>query len=326
MLGVQGLLGAAFLGFMLFTSNPFLRLLPAPRTGAELNPVLQDPGLVFHPPMLYLGYVGFSMAFSFAVAALIEGRVDAGLGAVGAALGAGLLDPASPSASRRAASGPTTRWAGAAGGSGIRWRTPRFMPWLLGTALLHSALVLERRGALISWTILLAILTFSLSLVGTFLVRSGILTSVHAFALDARRGVYILGIIGAFTGAALALFAWRAPAMRTGALFAPLSREGGDHAQQPLPADAARRRCSWAPSIRCSSRRCNGEPISVGPPYYKRPSSRCSCRCWQFAELVRCSTGAATIRGAWRAGSPGRRQSEWRRFSSPHCDSAWASP
>jgi cytochrome c-type biogenesis protein CcmF len=225
-LGVQGLLGAAFIGFLIFTSNPFSRLLPVPADGGELNPILQDPGLVFHPPILYLGYVGFSIAFSFAVAALIEGTVDeawarwvrpwvlASWLCLTIGVSAGSL------------------WAYYSLGWGGWWfwdpvENASFMPWLLGTALLHSALVLERRGALISWTILLAILTFSLSLVGTFLVRSGVLTSVHAFAIDARRGVYILAIIGIFTGSALALFAWRAPAMRTGALFAPLSVEGG---------------------------------------------------------------------------------------------------
>ena len=224
-LAVEGLIAAAFLGFSFFTSNPFLRLEPAPLDGAELNPLLQDPGLVFHPPVLYLGYVGFSVAFAFAIAALIEGRVDAGWArwvrpwvlsswiflTIGIAAG--------------------SIWAYYTLGWGGWWfwdpvENASLMPWLVGTALLHSSLALERRGALVSWTILLAILTFSLSLVGTFLVRSGVLTSVHAFAVDAQRGVYILGIIAVATGLALMLFAWRAPALRTGALFAPLSREG----------------------------------------------------------------------------------------------------
>ncbi len=265
-LAVQGMLGVAFLGFLLFTSNPFTRLFPAPLDGAELNPVLQDPGLVFHPPILYLGYVGFSIAFSFAVAALIEGRVDAGWArwvrpwvlaswtflTVGIAAG--------------------SLWAYYSLGWGGWWfwdpvENASFMPWLLGTALLHSSLVLERRGAMISWTILLAILTFSLSLVGTFLVRSGILTSVHAFALDARRGVYILAIIAATTGAALTLFAARARAMRTGALFAPLSREGGITLNNLflLSATATVFLGTFYPVFIAV---LHGEAISVGPPYY----------------------------------------------------------
>ena len=266
-LGVQGLLGAAFLGFLIFTSNPFSRLFPAPMDGGELNPILQDPGLVFHPPILYLGYVGFSIAFSFGVAALIEGTVDnawarwvrpwvlASWLFLTIGISAGSL------------------WAYYSLGWGGWWfwdpvENASFMPWLLGTALLHSALVLERRGALISWTILLAILTFSLSLVGTFLVRSGVLTSVHAFALDARRGVYILGIIAAFTGSALVLFAWRAPAMRTGALFAPLSREGGITLNNLLLlcATATVFLGTFYPVFVEVLR---GDAITVGPPFYK---------------------------------------------------------
>ncbi|HEY5070516.1 MAG TPA: heme lyase CcmF/NrfE family subunit [Caulobacteraceae bacterium] len=266
-LAVQGMVGAAFLGFLLFTSNPFTRLVPAPLDGAELNPVLQDPGLIFHPPVLYLGYVGFSIAFSFAVAALIEGRVDSAWARwvrpwvlvswlfLTAGISMGSL------------------WAYYSLGWGGWWfwdpvENASFMPWLLGTALLHSSLVLERRGALISWTILLAILTFSLSLVGTFLVRSGVLTSVHAFALDAGRGVYILGIIAAATGSALALFAWRAPAMRTGALFTPLSREGGITLNNLflLSATATVFLGTFYPVFLDV---LHGPKISVGPPYYK---------------------------------------------------------
>jgi cytochrome c-type biogenesis protein CcmF len=264
---VQGMIGAAFLGFLIFTSNPFTRLVPTPADGGELNPVLQDPGLVFHPPVLYLGYVGFSIAFSFAIAALIEGRVDAGWArwvrpwvlaswlflTAGIAMG--------------------SLWAYYSLGWGGWWfwdpvENASFMPWLLGTALLHSSLVLERRGALISWTILLAILTFSLSLVGTFLVRSGVLTSVHAFALDARRGVYILAIIAVATGSALALFAWRAPAMRTGALFAPLSREGGITLNNLflLSATATVFLGTFYPVFLDA---LHGAAISVGPPYYR---------------------------------------------------------
>jgi cytochrome c-type biogenesis protein CcmF len=223
-LAVQGMVGTAFLGFLLFTSNPFTRLFPAPPDGAELNPVLQDPGLVFHPPVLYMGYVGLSMAFSFGVAALIEGRVDVGW--------ARWVRPWVLTAWLFLTVGITmgSLWAYYTLGWGGWWfwdpvENASLMPWLLATALLHSSLVLERRGALVSWTILLAILAFSLSLVGTFLVRSGVLTSVHAFALDPKRGAYILGIIAAMTGASLALFAWRAPTLKSGSLFAPLSRE-----------------------------------------------------------------------------------------------------
>ncbi len=225
-LGVQGLIGASFLSFLIFTSNPFVRLDPAPLQGTELNPLLQDPGLVFHPPLLYLGYVGFSVSFSFAVAALMEGRVDAAWArwvrpwvlAAWVPLTLGVM--------------LGSAWAYYELGWGGWWfwdpvENASLMPWLLGTALLHSALVLERRGALVSWTILLCILAFSLSLVGTFLVRSGILTSVHAFAVDPKRGVYILGIIAVTTGLSLALYAWRAPALRSGAVFQPVSREGG---------------------------------------------------------------------------------------------------
>ena len=266
-LAVQGMVGAAFVGFLLFTSNPFTRLVPTPPDGAELNPVLQDPGLVFHPPVLYLGYVGLSIAFSFGIAALIEGRVDAGWArwvrpwvlaawvflTVGISMG--------------------SLWAYYSLGWGGWWfwdpvENASLMPWLLATALLHSSLVLERRGALISWTILLAILAFSLSLVGTFLVRSGVLTSVHAFALDSQRGVYILGIIAVLTGSALTLFAWRAPAMRTGALFIPLSREGGITLNNLflLVATGVVFLGTFYPVFLDV---LHGEKVSVGPPYYK---------------------------------------------------------
>ena len=226
MLGVQALIGLAFLGFCLFTSNPFLRLDPAPLDGAELNPLLQDPGLVLHPPLLYLGYVGFSAAFALAAAALLEGRADMAFARwlrpwVIAAWSALTLGIALGS-----------WWAYYELGWGGWWfwdpvENASLMPWLAGTALLHSAIVLEKRGALISWTLLLAVLTFSLSLLGTFLVRSGVLTSVHAFAVDPARGAAILGFTVLATGTALALYAWRAPSMRTGAVFAPVSREAG---------------------------------------------------------------------------------------------------
>jgi cytochrome c-type biogenesis protein CcmF len=224
-LSVQSMIGVAFLAFIIFTSNPFMRLAPAPPDGTGLNPLLQDPGLAFHPPLLYLGYVGFSMAFSFAVAALIEGRVDAAWGrwvrpwtlaawiflTAGIALG--------------------SWWAYYELGWGGWWfwdpvENASFMPWLFGTALLHSAIVVEKRDGLKSWTILLAILTFSMSMLGTFLVRSGVLTSVHAFASDPERGIFILMILLITVGGALSLFAWRAPTIRGGGVFAPVSREG----------------------------------------------------------------------------------------------------
>ncbi len=225
-LAVQAMITVGFLLFILFTSNAFKRALPAPANGLGLNPVLQDPGLAFHPPFLYLGYVGFSVAFAFAVAALIEGRVDAAWGrwvrpwtlaawcslTIGIAMG--------------------SWWAYYTLGWGGWWfwdpvENASFMPWLLGTALIHSAIVVEKRDTLKAWTILLAILTFSLSLVGTFLVRSGVLTSVHSFASDPERGTFILGLLVIAVGGSLTLFAWRAPALKGGGLFAPISREGG---------------------------------------------------------------------------------------------------
>jgi cytochrome c-type biogenesis protein CcmF len=224
-LAVQGWIAAAFELFILTTSNPFARLADAPFEGRDLNPILQDPGLAFHPPMLYLGYVGFSITFSFAIAALLEGRIDAAW-------------------ARWVRPWVLAAWMcltlGIAGGSywsyyelgwGGFWfwdpvENASLMPWLAGTALLHSAVVMEKRDALKVWTILLAILAFSLSLMGTFLVRSGVLTSVHAFATDPRRGIFILAILVAFIGGALSLYAWRAPLLKQGGLFAPISREG----------------------------------------------------------------------------------------------------
>ncbi|HYC14741.1 MAG TPA: heme lyase CcmF/NrfE family subunit [Stellaceae bacterium] len=224
-LAVQGMIGAAFLAFILFTSNPFLRLSPAPLDGLGMNPVLQDIGLAIHPPFLYLGYVGFSVAFAFAVAALIEGRVDAAWArwvrpwtlaawcalTIGIALG--------------------SWWAYYTLGWGGWWywdpvENASFMPWLVGTALLHSAIVVEKRDALKTWTILLAILTFALSLIGTFLVRSGVLISVHAFAVDPARGAFILVLLAVAIGGPLILYAIRAPSFAGGGLFAPISREG----------------------------------------------------------------------------------------------------
>ncbi|MDZ4376297.1 MAG: heme lyase CcmF/NrfE family subunit [Phenylobacterium sp.] len=267
-LGIQGILGVAFLSFLIFTSNPFLRLSPAPIEGTELNPLLQDPGLVLHPPLLYLGYVGFSVAFCFAVAALLEGRVDAAW--------ARWIRPWVLAAWAPLTAGITlgSGWAYYELGWGGWWfwdpvENASLMPWLLGTALLHSALVLERRGALASWTILLAILTFSLSLVGTFLVRSGILTSVHAFAVDPQRGVYILGILAATTGASLALYAWRAPSLRAGALFQPVSREGGITLNN-LFLTALTATVFLGTFSPVFIEMLNGDKISVGPPYYNR--------------------------------------------------------
>ena len=224
-LGVQSWIAAAFFLFILLTSNPFARLPDAPLEGRDLNPLLQDLGLAIHPPLLYLGYVGFSISFSFAIAALIEGRIDAAWArwvrpwtllawmflTIGIAMG--------------------SYWAYYELGWGGWWfwdpvENASFMPWLAGTALLHSALVMEKRNALKVWTLLLAILAFSLSLLGTFLVRSGVLTSVHTFATDPLRGVFILAILVIFIGGALALFAWRAPLLKQGGLFAPVSREG----------------------------------------------------------------------------------------------------
>jgi cytochrome c-type biogenesis protein CcmF len=224
-LAVQAWIASAFYLFILMTSNPFLRIVNPPIEGRDLNPVLQDIGLAVHPPMLYLGYVGFSISFSFAIAALLEGRIDAAWArwvrpwtlvawiflTLGIAMG--------------------SYWAYYELGWGGWWfwdpvENASLMPWLAGTALLHSAVVMEKRNALKIWTILLAILTFSLSLLGTFLVRSGVLTSVHTFATDPTRGVFILAILVFFIGGGLALYAWRAPALKQGGLFAPISREG----------------------------------------------------------------------------------------------------
>jgi cytochrome c-type biogenesis protein CcmF len=223
-LAVQGLIGAAFLAFILFTSNPFIRLDPAPPNGNGLNPLLQDPGLATHPPFLYMGYVGFSIAFSFAIAALIEGKVEPAWArwvrpwtlAAWAFLTLGIM--------------LGSAWAYYELGWGGWWfwdpvENASLMPWLAGTALIHSAIVVERRDALKRWTILLAILTFSLSLIGTFLVRSGVVTSVHSFAVDPERGVFILGILILTTGGALALYAFRAADLKMANLFSPISRE-----------------------------------------------------------------------------------------------------
>ena len=223
-IGIMGLVSTGFLAFLLTTSNPFLRLLPAAADGRDMNPLLQDPGMVIHPPMLYMGYVGFSVAFAFAIAALLSGRLDAAW-------------------ARWSRPWTTVAWAfltaGIALGSwwaynelgwGGWWfwdptENASFMPWLAGTALIHSLAVTEKRGAFKAWTVLLALIAFSLSLLGTFLVRSGVLSSVHAFATDPARGAFILGFLGLVIGGSLTLFAWRAPKMLTGGRFTWFSRE-----------------------------------------------------------------------------------------------------
>ncbi len=223
-LGVQGLLAAAFILFILLTSNPFVRLDPPPFEGAGLNPLLQDPGLAFHPPMLYAGYVGLSAAFAYAAAGLITMEADAQW--------ARAARPFILTAWIALTLGITlgSWWAYYDLGWGGFWfwdpvENASLMPWLVATALLHSALATERTGAFRVWTLLLAIAAFSLSLIGTFLVRSGVITSVHAFASDPARGVYILVILAGAIGGALALFAWRAPQLEGGASFKPVSRE-----------------------------------------------------------------------------------------------------
>ena len=223
-LGVMGFVSTGFLLFILFTSNPFDRLIPAAPDGRDLNPLLQDPGMVFHPPLLYMGYVGFSVAFAFAIAALLAGRLDATWArwsrpwttvawtflTLGIMLG--------------------SFWAYYELGWGGWWfwdpvENASFMPWLVGTALMHSLAVTEKRGGFKAWTVMLAILAFAFSLLGTFLVRSGVLTSVHAFATDPRRGIFILLFLALVVGGAFALFAWRAQRVSGGGRFEPLSRE-----------------------------------------------------------------------------------------------------
>src|SRR5262252_5901544 len=264
-LSVQATIAVAFLVFIVFASSPFLRIPPQPE-GRGLNPILQDPALAFHPPFLYAGYVGLSMAFSFAIAALIEGRTDAAwarwvrpwtlaawmLLTLGIAMG--------------------SWWAYYELGWGGWWfwdpvENASFMPWLAATALLHSALVMEKREALKVWTILLAILAFSLSLIGTFLVRSGVLTSVHAFAVDPRRGIFILTILVVLIGGALALYAWRAPQLQPGGLFAPISREGALVLNNVLlTTGCATVLVGTLYPLLLES--ITGAKISVGPPYF----------------------------------------------------------
>ncbi|MBV1705839.1 MAG: heme lyase CcmF/NrfE family subunit [Hyphomicrobiales bacterium] len=265
-IAMQGLLGTAFLLFILLASNPFLRLSPAPAQGQELNPILQDPGLAIHPPLLYLGYVGFSVTFAYAAAALISGRIDP--------VWARFVRPWTLVAWIFLTLGIAmgSYWAYYSLGWGGFWfwdpvENASLMPWLAGTALLHSVCVMEKRDALKVWTIFLAVLTFSLSLLGTFLVRSGVLTSVHAFAVDPRRGVFILAILLFFIGGSLALFAWRASALKPGGIFAPVSREGG-LVLNNLLLTATCATVVIGTLYPLALQALTGEKITVGPPFF----------------------------------------------------------
>ena len=265
-LAVQSWIASAFYLFILVTSNPFLRLPQAPFEGRDLNPILQDLGLAIHPPLLYLGYVGFSISFSFAIAALIEGRIDAAW--------ARWVRPWTLAAWMFLTLGIAmgSYWAYYELGWGGFWfwdpvENASLMPWLAGTALLHSAVVMEKRNALKVWTILLAILAFSLSLIGTFLVRSGVLTSVHTFASDPARGVFILAILVLFIGGGLALYAWRAPALKQGGLFAPISREGA-LVLNNLFLTAAATSVFVGTLYPLALEALTGEKISVGAPFF----------------------------------------------------------
>jgi cytochrome c-type biogenesis protein CcmF len=265
-LGIMGVVSVGFLLFILLTSNPFDRLLPPADDGRDLNPLLQDPGMVIHPPMLYMGYVGFSVAFSFALAALLEGRLDAAWArwsrpwttAAWSFLTIGIM--------------LGSWWAYNELGWGGWWfwdpvENASFMPWLAGTALIHSLAVTEKRGAFRAWTVLLAIVAFSLSLVGTFLVRSGVLTSVHAFATDPRRGIFILAFLALVIGGSLALFAWRAPRVGLGGGFAPVSRESmllGNNVLLTVALAAVMLGTLYPLFLDA----LNLGKISVGPPYF----------------------------------------------------------
>jgi cytochrome c-type biogenesis protein CcmF len=265
-LAVQGLISVAFLAFILLTSNPFERLSPAPFEGRDLNPILQDPGLAIHPPLLYLGYVGFSIVYSFAAAALIEGRIDAAW--------ARFVRPFTLVAWSFLTLGIAAGsfWAYYTLGWGGFWfwdpvENASLMPWLAGTAFVHSVAVMEKRDALKVWTIFLAILAFSFSLLGTFLVRSGVLTSVHAFASDPRRGVFILVILALFIFGSFALFAWRAPTLKQGGLFAPISREGALIVNNLLLTTS----CAtvlFGTLYPLALEQLTGEKITVGAPFF----------------------------------------------------------
>jgi cytochrome c-type biogenesis protein CcmF len=267
-LAVQGMIASAFLTFLIFTSNPFTRLLNVPADGNGMNPILQDPGLAIHPPTLYMGYVGFSVAFSFAVAALLEGKIDGAW--------ARFVRPWVLLAWCFLTMGITlgSFWAYYILGWGGWWfwdpvENVSFMPWLAGTALLHSILVVEKRGALLSWTLLLSILTFSLSLIGTFVVRSGVLTSVHSFASDPARGVFILLILVLATGGALALYAMRISKVQKGSSFAAISRESGLVLNNALL-------CVSLATVFIGTfyplliDLMTSDKISIGPPFYNR--------------------------------------------------------
>lgn len=263
---VQASITFVFLLFIIMTSNPFSRVAPAPLEGNDLNPLLQDLGLAIHPPLLYLGYVGFSISFAFAVAALIEGRIDA--------VWARAVRPWTLIAWSFLTLGIAmgSYWAYYELGWGGWWfwdpvENASLMPWIAGTALLHSTVVMEKRDALKVWTVLLAILTFSLSLVGTFIVRSGLLTSVHSFASDPSRGVFILGILALFIGGSLSLFAWRAPTLRQGGLFAPISREGA-LVMNNLFLVAACATVFVGTLYPLLLEMLTGDKISVGPPFF----------------------------------------------------------
>ena len=265
-IAIQALVAAGFLAFILFTSNPFERLNPVPVDGNGLNPILQDPGLAFHPPFLYLGYVGFSLPFSFAVAALIEGRVDA--------VWAKWLRPWVLTAWSFLTIGITlgSFWAYYELGRGGWWmwdpvENVSFMPWLAGTALLHSILVLGTRHSLAGWTVLLAITTFALSLIGTFVVRSGILVSVHAFAVDPERGVFLLLLLGIATGGALSLYAMRAHTLRDTTPFEASSRDGA-LVMNNLLLTAALATVFLGTFYPIFIDAINGSKISVGAPYF----------------------------------------------------------
>ena len=266
-LGVLGCVSVGFLAFLLIASNPFERLIPGVGEGRDLNPLLQDPGMIIHPPMLYMGYVGFSVAFAFAIAALLTGRLDAAWArwsrpwtlvawiflTIGITLGAG--------------------WAYYELGWGGWWfwdpvENASFMPWLVGTALVHSLAVSEKRGAFKSWTVLLAIAAFSLSLLGTFLVRSGVLTSVHAFATDPRRGLFILALLVLVIGVSLLLFAWRAPRLMGGGSFQTVSRETALLVNNVLLAVAAASVLLGTLYPLVVDALGLGK-ISVGPPYFE---------------------------------------------------------
>ncbi len=265
-LSVQALIGVGFLGFLILSSNPFLRMDPVPADGTALNPLLQDPGLAFHPPFLYLGYVGMSVAFSFAVAALMEGRVDPAW--------ARWVRPwtllAWSSLTLGIAMG--SWWAYYELGWGGYWfwdpvENASLMPWLAGTALLHSAIVVEKRDTLKVWTILMAIVAFSTSLLGTFVVRSGLLTSVHSFATDPTRGTILLGLCVLLTGGALALFAWRASSLKPGGTFQLLSRESaliGNNVLLTVILFFVMLGTFWPTIAELTS----GRKVSIGPPFY----------------------------------------------------------